>query len=248
MTRHDDIELDSAPRPAGPQRRAVSHLRGGLRLRHLGAVAGLRCVGQGPHRLGRPGRAVPARHVGAGPGRAGARHPRRPHPPQTPPDLRRTCCLAALLLTLLTVDSPTALWLLFAVLFVYGATGVVHDAAESALVAAAVPAALLGDFNGLRMTATEGMKLLAPLPGAGLYAAYGGGRVALLDAVTFVLAAGLCSARLRVHERAGLSRPPAPGGHGPARRRPPPAGPPAPAPAGPGGRRHDVLRRAQRRR
>ncbi|WP_405661873.1 MFS transporter [Streptomyces sp. NBC_00079] len=108
--------------------------------------------------------------------------------------------LAALLLTLLTVDSRRDLWLLYAVLFVYGAAGVVHDAAESALVAAVVPAALLGDFNGLRMTATEGMKLLAPLAGAGLYSAYGGGSVALLDAVTFVLATGvLC--RLRVSER-----------------------------------------------
>ncbi|MET7885935.1 MFS transporter [Streptomyces avermitilis] len=107
--------------------------------------------------------------------------------------------VAALLLTLITVDSPGGLWLLFAVLLVYGAAGVVHDAAESALVAAAVDRSLLGDFNGLRMTANEGMKLVAPLAGAGLYAAYGGAMVALLDAVTFVLAAGLY-ALLRVRE------------------------------------------------
>ncbi|MGW7048043.1 MFS transporter [Streptomyces avermitilis] len=107
--------------------------------------------------------------------------------------------VAALLLTLFTVDSPGGLWLLFAVLLVYGAAGVVHDAAESALVAAAVDRSLLGDFNGLRMTANEGMKLVAPLAGAGLYAAYGGAMVALLDAVTFVLAAGLY-ALLRVRE------------------------------------------------
>jgi MFS family permease len=107
--------------------------------------------------------------------------------------------LAALLLTLFTVDSPDRLWLLFAVLFVYGAAGVVHDAAESALVAGAVDPALLGDFNGLRMTANEGMKLLAPLAGAGVYAAYGGPSVALLDAVTFVAATGLYAC-LRVHE------------------------------------------------
>ncbi|MFF6984052.1 MFS transporter [Streptomyces sp. NPDC008343] len=116
--------------------------------------------------------------------------------------------LAALLLTLFTVDSPTRLWLLFAVLFVYGAAGVVHDAAESALVASAVPASLLGDFNGLRMTASEGMKLLAPLAGAGVYAAYGGASVALLDAATFVVATCLYTC-LRVRE----SRPePPPGG------------------------------------
>ncbi|MGP4010395.1 MFS transporter [Streptomyces sp. 4N124] len=107
--------------------------------------------------------------------------------------------LAALLPTLLTVDSADGLWLLFAVLFVYGAAGVVHDAAESALVVAAVDRSLLGDFNGLRMTATEGMKLVAPLAGAGLYTAYGGPSVALLDAATFVLAIGLY-ASLRVRE------------------------------------------------
>jgi MFS family permease len=99
--------------------------------------------------------------------------------------------LAALLLPLLTVDSAERLWLLIAVLVVYGAAGVVHDAAEAALVAAAVDRDLLGDFNGLRTTANEGMKLVAPLAGAGLFAAYGGPAVAALDAVTFAVAAGL---------------------------------------------------------
>ncbi|MFE9024193.1 MFS transporter [Streptomyces sp. NPDC007808] len=99
--------------------------------------------------------------------------------------------MAALLPSLVTIDSPGRVWLLFAVLFVYGAAGVVHHAAESALVAGAVPAPLLGDFNGLRTTASEGTKLLAPLAGAGVYAAYGGASVALLDAMTFVLASGL---------------------------------------------------------
>lgn len=107
--------------------------------------------------------------------------------------------LTVLLLSLFTVDSPGDLWLLFTVLFVYGAAGVVHDAAESALVASAVDHSLLGDFNGMRMTATEGMKLLAPLAGAGVYAAYGGASVALLDALTFVLATAVYAA-LRVRE------------------------------------------------
>ncbi|WP_217136198.1 MFS transporter [Streptomyces sp. AC558_RSS880] len=107
--------------------------------------------------------------------------------------------MAGLLLTLCAVGSPRGLWLLYAVLFVYGAAGVVHDAAESALLATAVDRSLLGDFNGLRMTADEGMKLLAPLAGAGLYAAYGGAAVAVLDAVTFLLAA-VVYAFLRVRE------------------------------------------------
>ncbi|AYN41961.1 MFS transporter [Streptomyces dangxiongensis] len=108
--------------------------------------------------------------------------------------------LAGLLLVLFAVDSPGRVWLLFAVLFLYGAADAVHDAAESALVTAAVGPDLRGDLNGLRMTVTEGMKLVAPLTGAALYAARGGPAVACLDAVTFVLAAGLC-ALLRVREQ-----------------------------------------------
>ncbi|MGV9574558.1 MFS transporter, partial [Streptomyces nigra] len=106
---------------------------------------------------------------------------------------------AALLPVLTAVDSPGRVWLVFAVLFVYGAVGVVQDAAESALVAAAVPASLLGEFNGLRMTVSEGLKLVAPPTGAVLYGAYGADAVVLLDAASFVLAAGLYAC-LRVPE------------------------------------------------
>ncbi|MEV7075573.1 MFS transporter [Streptomyces sp. NPDC093990] len=93
--------------------------------------------------------------------------------------------MAALLPVLLTERVAVVL----AVLLVYGTTGVVLDAAESALVAGAVAPSLLGDFNGLRTAVNEGMKLVAPLAGAGLYALWGGPAVALLDAATFVLAA-----------------------------------------------------------
>ncbi|MER8069485.1 MFS transporter [Streptomyces sp. NPDC094034] len=120
--------------------------------------------------------------------------------------------MAGLLPLLLAVDSADRIWVLFCVLFVHGASGVVQDAAESALVATAIEPRLLGDFNGLRMTANEGMKLLAPLAGAALYARFGGGSVALLDAVTFAVAAGFFAA-MRVREE----RP----GPDPARRRAP---------------------------
>ncbi|MFB6618382.1 MFS transporter [Streptomyces sp. NPDC056367] len=99
--------------------------------------------------------------------------------------------MAALLPLLLLLDSADRVWLLFAVLLAYGICGTLHDAAESALVAQAVDARLLGDLGGLRLAAGEGMKLLAPLVGAGLFARFGGASVALLDAVTFALAAGI---------------------------------------------------------
>ncbi|MFE1289814.1 MFS transporter [Streptomyces sp. NPDC058751] len=97
--------------------------------------------------------------------------------------------LAAVMTAPLLVRSREQVWLLFAALTLVGVGVVLTDAAETALVAAAVPDELRGDFNGLVLTSNESMKLLAPLAGAGLFTAFGGPTVALLDAVTFVLAA-----------------------------------------------------------
>ncbi|MFJ8827679.1 MFS transporter [Streptomyces sp. NPDC102467] len=112
--------------------------------------------------------------------------------------------MAVALLPLLSVHSSEQIWILFAVLTVYGVSSVLMDAAESALVAAAVPKSLRGDFNGLRMTVNESMKLVAPLLGALLFVRLGGRAVALLDAVTFVLAA-IAFALIRVSEPAPRS-------------------------------------------
>ncbi|MET8057512.1 MFS transporter [Streptomyces microflavus] len=109
--------------------------------------------------------------------------------------------MAAVLMPLLAVRSSDQIWILFAVLIVYGTSSVLLDAAEAALVATAVPKTLRGDFNGLRMTANEGMKLVAPLLGALLFVQFGGTAVVLLDAVTFVLAA-IAFALIRVSEPA----------------------------------------------
>ncbi|MFG2294883.1 MFS transporter [Streptomyces sp. NPDC048603] len=119
--------------------------------------------------------------------------------------------LAVLLLSLLAVDSANDLWILFAVLVAYGVGGVVQDAAEAALIAVAVDRALLADFNGLRMAANEGMKLVAPLAGAALCVRFGGQWVAVLDAVSFLLAAWILT-RLPVTEKAPVRDPGTDGG------------------------------------
>ncbi|MEU8620827.1 MFS transporter [Streptomyces sp. NPDC048623] len=113
--------------------------------------------------------------------------------------------MALLLPLLLWVDRADRVWLLFVVLLVYGTQGAVHEAAEAALAAGALDRERLGDFNGLRMTVNEAMKLVAPLVAAGLFARYGGGPVALLDAGTFAVAAGLF-ALLRVPEARPVRR------------------------------------------
>ncbi|WP_177215369.1 MFS transporter [Actinokineospora terrae] len=97
----------------------------------------------------------------------------------------------ALVLSLMAVRSAGWLWLIFTVMLVYGIAYVAVFAAESALLPTAIPADLLGDVNGMRMAAAESTKLTAPLVGAALFTAWGGGAVAALDAATFGLAAVL---------------------------------------------------------
>jgi len=98
---------------------------------------------------------------------------------------------AAALLSLLTVRSAHQAWLIFAVMLGYGVSYVLLDAGEAALLPGALPAAALGAVNGLRSSAQEGMKLIAPLVGAVLFAWQGGQPVAVLTALVLSAAAGL---------------------------------------------------------
>jgi len=102
--------------------------------------------------------------------------------------------LSVLLSTLLLVRGREQVWLIFAVLIAKGFAYVLLDAGESALLPAALPPEALGDVNGWRSSAQEGMKLVAPLAGAGLYAWRGGGTVAVVSALMPVVAAILYAA------------------------------------------------------
>ncbi|WP_275592669.1 MFS transporter [Actinokineospora baliensis] len=97
-----------------------------------------------------------------------------------------------LVLSLGAVTSAGWLWLLYTVMLIDGIAYVAIFAAETALLPQVVAPALLGDVNGLRMSAAEGTKLAAPLVGAALFAAWGGAAVAVLDAASFGIAALLC--------------------------------------------------------
>jgi predicted MFS family arabinose efflux permease len=52
-----------------------------------------------------------------------------------------------------------------------------------------LPREQLADANAILQSVREGLRLIAPLGGAGLYAVVGGGAVAVLDAATFAFAA-----------------------------------------------------------
>jgi MFS family permease len=93
-------------------------------------------------------------------------------------------------LALLLVHDRSDLWLLYAVTVFYGFAGTFAASARSAFLTVMLPRELLGEANGLFQTIREGLRLIAPLIGAAIYASAGGGAVAVLDAVTFVAVVG----------------------------------------------------------
>ncbi|HET8643696.1 MAG TPA: MFS transporter, partial [Pseudonocardiaceae bacterium] len=102
-------------------------------------------------------------------------------------------CLALL------VDGPEDIPLLYVVLLGVGLGTGLHNAAGGALLPRMVPTQRLGQSNALLRTAQEIGLLVAPVIGAAIYVRFGARAVAALDAVTFVLCAGLVAA-VRVRE------------------------------------------------
>jgi MFS family permease len=89
------------------------------------------------------------------------------------------------ILLLLFVHDRGDIWLIYVVAAFYGMGNVVLYSARSAFLVIMLPRDLLADANAVFMTIREGLRLVSPLVGAGLYAAFGGGVVAIADAVTF---------------------------------------------------------------
>jgi MFS family permease len=99
------------------------------------------------------------------------------------------CFMAVAILLLLFVHDRGDIWLIYVIAGLYGATGSVLYSARSAFMTLMLPRDLLADANAIFATIREGLRLLSPLLGAGLYAAFGGGVVAMVDAVSFAAVA-----------------------------------------------------------
>lgn len=106
---------------------------------------------------------------------------------------------ALVVLLLLFVDSADQLWLIYLVVFLYGNTGYVTAAAQSGLLRAMLPTRLLAPANGLLSTIDQGLRIVSPLLGAGLFALWGMDAVVILTACCFAGAA-LVLITLRVDE------------------------------------------------
>ncbi len=107
--------------------------------------------------------------------------------------------IGAVVLSLLLVHNRNDIWLIYAVMFLYGISATLIGSAQSALLTVLVPNDLLGDANGLLQTIRQGLRLIGPLTGAGLFVWLGGGAVAIIDAATF-LAATIALLLVRVEE------------------------------------------------
>jgi MFS family permease len=93
---------------------------------------------------------------------------------------------ALVVLSLLFVHDRGDVWIIYAVTVFYGAAGTFAASARSALMTVMVPRELLAESNGVLQTLREGLRLVAPLVGALIYASVGGGAVAILDSASFV--------------------------------------------------------------
>jgi len=133
---------------------------------------------------------------------------------------------AALVLPILLVHRRSEIWLIYVVIFLYGVAGSVIGPTQTALLPSLVPRDLLAEANAAQQTLNQGLRLITPLVGAGLFVLVGAGAVAEIDAGTFLVAVvSLLALRLNEGRRPGWrARPGARAG--------PDAGPDAGASAG----------------
>ena len=104
---------------------------------------------------------------------------------------------AVSILSLLAVRSANEVWVILVAMVAYGIEVILIDPAETALFVEMLPLGLRQKMNGWRLGIQETGRLVAPLIGAGLFTLVGGGPVAALDAVSFLVAAATVS-RLQV--------------------------------------------------
>ena len=104
------------------------------------------------------------------------------------------------LVPLMFVRGRATVWLIFAAGVLYGASMIMVSAALNGLIKILVPEDLLAEANSALQTVRQGLRLVGPLAGAGLFIVVGGPAVVVLDMVCLVVGAGVIAA-LKVREQ-----------------------------------------------
>jgi MFS family permease len=110
--------------------------------------------------------------------------------PKKPLMIGTHLALAAVMCLLLLVHDESDAWIIYLVTTLYGLGGDLFASSRSSMLKSMLPDELLAEANGALQSLREGLRIVAPLAGAALYAVSGGAAVALVDAATFVLSAG----------------------------------------------------------
>jgi MFS family permease len=108
---------------------------------------------------------------------------------------------ALMVLPLLAVREAGDVWIVYAVAFLYGISFVVLPAGLNGLLKEMIPESLLVEANSSLQTTKEGFRLVGPLAGAALFGLSGGGMVAVVDSLSFLVAA-LIIASIPLQEKA----------------------------------------------
>jgi MFS family permease len=106
---------------------------------------------------------------------------------------------AMVVLALVFVHGRNDVWLIYSVTFVYGFLTYVTSAAGSGLVRDLLSDEQLASGNGLLSTIDQGLHLLSPLLGAGVYGLFGGAALAVTTS-TILVAAALLTVTVRLVE------------------------------------------------
>lgn len=123
------------------------------------------------------------------------------HFPRKPLLVANNALAAVVVLILLLVQSVDQLWLIYVVIFLYANTSYITAAAQTGLLRAMLPDRMLAPANGMLSSIDQGLRIVSPLAGAGLFGLWGMDPVVILSSVCFALTA-LILLTLKVHEPA----------------------------------------------
>src|ERR1022692_193860 len=105
--------------------------------------------------------------------------------PSRPLLIAANAVTAVIVLSLLALPSRAELWVIYLVAFCYGISFSVLGSAGAGLRKDMLAGENLASANAALQSVGQGMRIIAPLAGAGLFVVSGGGAVAVRDAVSF---------------------------------------------------------------